>query len=177
MMGFALRCDRILWKSTVEPGPDSDDDESEAPLHPKAKTRVGRFFAKLECGTERAPTAPLLRRFPTILRRFPPPSVCLRSPLLPLWGKGSDTILAVPTPEAPEVVGSSPWTISTLRMSSKHRVSASRSFSVDQAQSEGKDLPRHRGPSRTGTTPTKPRPPLRNATAHGTSTYDYNPEG
>jgi len=42
-----FRCDRILWKSTVEPEPDLEDEESEVP-YPKTRTRVGQFLANIK---------------------------------------------------------------------------------------------------------------------------------
>jgi hypothetical protein len=48
MVNFAIsnsvRCDRVLWKSTVQPDPESEDDE---PLDhsSRPRTRIGHFFA------------------------------------------------------------------------------------------------------------------------------------
>ncbi|THV03175.1 DNase I-like protein [Dendrothele bispora CBS 962.96] len=37
-------CDRILWKSTVEPGPEEEEDD-QTDTHSRHRTRVGQFFA------------------------------------------------------------------------------------------------------------------------------------
>jgi hypothetical protein len=167
MMRFALRCDRILWKSTVEPCPDSDDDESVAPLHPKAKTRVGRFFASFMRYRKSSSSSSTSE----ISNYGHPPSgddgsTPFRSApgsplLLPVGGKELTQFsrFAAPETSVPE-----PFVLCSrenARVSNDKRaqgVGLLRSFSVDQAQSDGKGLPRHREPSRTWTTPIEPGP-------------------
>jgi hypothetical protein len=43
LIGSPSRCDRILWKSTVKPAPNTE--EAELALHPKSRTLVGQLVA------------------------------------------------------------------------------------------------------------------------------------
>ena len=167
----ALRCDRILWKSTVEPDPDSDDDESEA-LHPKAKTRVGQFFANFKMryrksshSSSTSSEAPNYDHAPSVPSRdevFTPSHSVHGFPISTLVG-GKDLIpfsrFVTPEDSGPE--STSPSSIDNINAANVRQtlgVGLLRSFSVDQTQSEGKSLSKYREPSRAGTAPTKPRP-------------------
>lgn len=162
MLRFVLRCDRILWKSTVEPCPDPDDDGPDAPLHPKAKTRVGRFFAsfmrhgKSSCGSSTSSGISSYGHSPSRDDGFAPFQSAPCSPLPLSVGDDSTQFSQF---VAPELV----WSGSTENTHITNDKQAQgidllRSCSVDQSQSDGKGLPKRRGPSRTWTTPTRPRP-------------------
>ena len=143
----ALRCDRILWKSTVEPDPGSDYDESEA-LHPKARTRVGQFFANIKMryrkGSHSSSTSSEVST---------PSHSVPGSPIsTPVGGKD---LMPFSRFAAPEVVGSSPVNNINAAYVKQTPGFGLRSFSVDQAQSEGK---KYQGPFRAGTTPAKLSP-------------------
>jgi len=140
-----IRCDRILWKSTVEPDPNSENDESEA-YHPKARTRVGQFFANFRMRYRKTSYSSSTSSEVSSHGHAPMPSrdevstPSNYSPSLmstPVGGK--DLMLSSrfvsPESSAPEVGGLG---------------------SVDQAQSEGKILPKYRGPSQAGIALTKP---------------------
>ena len=157
------RCDRILWKSTVEPDPDSDDDESETILHPKGRTRVGQFFANFMRYRKSSYSSSTSLDFSSYGYAPPrddgstPPRTTSGSPTsTPVCGKGSipSSLLVTPEVAGPGSVGND----NVANVGRTPGVSLLRSFSVDQAQSEEKGLPKHREPLRTWTTPFKPRP-------------------
>ena len=161
-----LRCDRILWKSTVEPEPDPEDDGSEVP-HPKTRTRVGRFFANFKMryrkGSYSSCTSSELSNHghappvPSGDEVSAPPHSTPDFPMLTHVG-GRDPIVdpivfsrfVAPDISVPEVVGSS------FVDNANQILDAGllRSFPVGQVQSEG----RYREPSRTGTTLGGPGP-------------------
>jgi hypothetical protein len=164
----ALRCDRILWKSTVEPDPDSEDDESEAP-HPKARTRVGQFFASFKMRYRKGSYGP--RTSPEVSNHGHVPPVPSRDEVptpfysppgspMPTPGGGKDLILfsrfVAPERSASGIFrSSSADNFNDANLNQTPGVGPLRSFSVDRAESEGKSPPKHRGPSYTGATPTK----------------------
>ena len=152
----ALRCDRILWKSTVEPGPDSDYDESEAP-HPKPRTRVGQFFANIRMQYRKySHSSSTSSEVSTPFHSVP------GSPMsTPVGGRDLVSFSRFFSPESstPEVVSSSSVNDINAANVKKTLGVSLRSFSVDQAPSEAKRLSKHRGPSRAGTTLAKLAPP------------------
>lgn len=161
---YTLRCDRILWKSTVEPNSDSDDDESEAP-HPKARTRVGQFFANFRMryrkGSCNSPTSLEVSSYghaPPVLSRdkVPIPSRSLPSPLISavVGGEGLRQFSRFATPEDTAVGFDSSAFVDNVR-----RIPGAglpRSFSVDQTQPGRKSHSKHRRFSHTETSPMKP---------------------
>jgi hypothetical protein len=161
----ALRCDRILWKSTVEPGPDSDYDEPGA-LHPKAKTRVGQFFAKFmryRNSSHSSSTSSEASNYghpssvPSRDDRPTPSQSAPGSPVIPADGKDSIQFSQFDTPEVSEIVRLGAGESANVANVRRALGVGLRSFSVDQAHLDGKGIPKHRRPSRTWTTPTKPR--------------------
>lgn len=77
-------------------------------------------------------------------------------PLSPPVGRKNSAQLSQPA--VPEVIGlGSRENTNVVNVRRAPGVGLLRSFSVDHAQLDGKGLPRHREPSRTWTTPTKPR--------------------
>jgi hypothetical protein len=170
MMGFALRCDRILWKSTIEPGPDSDYGEPEALFHRKSGTRIGRFFANFvrygknshNSFTSSEPSNH--GHAPPVPSRYydstPSPSVPGSPIPIPEGRQDSIPFSQLINPKvSAEIVRSG--SVENPNVGNAKRtpgVGLIRSFSVDQAQTEGKHSPKHRRPSRAWTTPTKPRP-------------------
>ena len=152
----ALRCDRILWKSTVEPGPDSDYDESEAP-HPKPRTRVGQFFASIRMRYRKCSHSSSTSSGVSTSSHSAP-----GSPMsTPVGGRDLVPFSRFITPESstPEVISSSSMNNISIANVKKTPGISLRSFSVDQTQSEAKSLSENRGPSRAGTTPAKLGPP------------------
>ena len=158
----AFRCDRILWKSTVEPGPEPDHDEPGA-LHPKAKTRVGQLLASFMRYRKGSSTSPEVSNYahpsgPSRDDGSTPLQSAPNSPVsIPGNGKESIHLSQSVTPEFPEVVMSSFWESANAANTNRALDASPRSFSLDQGKPDGKGLSKHRGPSRTWTTPTKPR--------------------
>lgn len=161
----ALRCDRILWKSTVEPGPDSDYDEPEV-LHPKAKTRLGQFFAsfmRYRKSSHSSSTSSEVSIYghpssvPSRDDRSTPSQSAPGSPVIPVDGKDSTQFSQFDTPEISEVVRSGAGETANFANVGRALGVGLRSFSVDHAHLDGKGIPKHRRPSRTWTTPAKPR--------------------
>jgi len=169
----ALRCDRILWKSTVEPDPDSDDAESEAP-RPKARTRVGQFFANFKLQMR-------YRRSSYSSSTSSEVSNHGHAPSLPPRYEVSTPSNSTPGSQMPTPVGGKylkPFSRLVTRESSAPGVTRSgsvddfnvanvkqtpgvdllRSLSVDRAQLEGKSLLKHRVPSHTEAMPANPKP-------------------
>jgi len=169
----ALRCDRILWKSTVESDPDSDDAESEAP-HPKARTRVSRFFANIKLqmryrrGSYSSSTSSEVSNHghaPSVPPRdevSTPSNSTMGSQMpTPVGGKDPKPFSRLVAHEnlAPGVARSnSADNFNVTNVKQTPGVGLLRSISVDRAQLEGKSLPEHQAPSHTGTTPTNPSP-------------------
>jgi len=164
---WGLRCDRILWKSTVEPEPDHEGDESEVP-HPKARTRVGKFFANFKmryrkgsyssCTSSElsnhghAPSVPSRDEVSTPSHSTPDASISThmgtKDPIV-------SSQFVTPKVATPEVVRSSPVdNLNGTNVDKTLDVGVLRTLPVDQAHSEGE----HRGPSHTGTVPTRPAP-------------------
>ena len=166
-----LRCDRILWKSTVEPDPDSDDDESEAP-HPKARTRVGQFFANFKMRYRKrfyhSPTSSEVSSY----GHTPPVSsrdeVCVPSHSLPgppmsalAGGKELRQFSRFATFENTAPGFDSSGSADNVNAANVRRTQGAglpRSFSVDQAQPRRKSHPKHRRFSHTETIQMKPGP-------------------
>jgi len=147
----ALRCDRILWKSTVEPGPDSDYDESEAP-HPKSTTCVGQFFANIRMRYRKCSHSSS-----TSSEVSTPSHSIPGSPMsTPVGGRDLVPFLRFITPEVVSL--SSMNNINIANVKKMLGISLC-SFSVDQTQSEAKSLLKKQGPSHTGTMPAKLSPP------------------
>ena len=156
-----LRCDRILWKSTVEPEPDPEDGGSEVP-HPKTRTRVGQFFANFKMryrkGSYSSCTSSELSNHghdPPVPSRDEVSTPFYSTPDFPMPTRvdGKDPTVfsrfATPDISAPEVVRSSfVDNVNGTNVNQTLGVGLLRSFPVSQVQSEG----RHREPSRTGTT-------------------------
>jgi len=167
-----LRCDRILWKSTIEPDPDSDCDESEV-THLKAKTRVGQFFANFKMryrkGSYSSSTSSEVSNYvhtPPVPSRdevSTPPYSIPSSPLsTPVGGKDLMPFSRFATPESSATAiakSSSVDNITAANIKQPSGVDLLRSFSVDQTQSEGKNRSRNRGSFYTGATHTKSGPP------------------
>lgn len=166
MVGFAGRCDRILWKSTIEPCPDSNYGELEVPLHPKAKSRVGRFFVSFfrsrkgsysssACsGISNNGHSPSGDGYFTPSRSAPgsPPPVGRRNSV-------QCSRFFAPEISVPDlVVSGSKENTNVANFERAPGVGILRSFSVDRARSDDKGLPRRQRPSRPWTTPTKSRP-------------------
>lgn len=166
----ALRCDRILWKSTVELDPESDGDESEA--LPKARTRVGQFFANFKMryrkGSYNSSTSGEVSNHSHASPVSPRDEISTSSHSVPgspvsapMGGKDLMPFsrFVIPGSPDPEVASSSSVdSINVANVKQTQGVGLLRSFSVDQAQAEGKSLSKYRGPSNAGNTPTKPRP-------------------
>ena len=162
-----LRCDRILWKSTIEPEPDSDCDESEV-THPKARTRVGQFFANFKMryrkGSYSSSTSSDISNYghnPSVPSRdevSTPSHSNPGSPVSTPVGRKDQipfSLFTAPESSAPDVAKSnSVDNISAANV----RQPPLRSFSVDQTQLEGKNHSKHRGFSHPGAMPTKPGP-------------------
>ena len=150
-----LRCDRILWKSTVEPDPGSDYDEPEA-LRPKPRTRVGRFFANIKMRYRKGSHSSFTSS------EVSTPSHPVPGPPINTHMGGNDLIplsrFASPERSAPGVVSSS--SVNNINVVNAKQIPgvSLRSFPVDQAQPEGKRILKHRGPSRARTTPAKLSP-------------------
>jgi len=157
-----LRCDRILWKSTIEPEPEPDDDGSEVP-HPKTRTRVGQLIANFKIryrkGSSSSCTSSELSNHdhaPPVPSRGEVSTPSDSAPDSPMptnvGGKGPIVFSRFVAPDisAPEVVRSSfvDNVNQTLGIGFLH------SFPAGRVQSEGK----HREPSRTGTTLGRPSP-------------------
>lgn len=150
---YALRCDRILWKSTVESDAYSDD-ESEA-LHSRARTRVGQFFTNFKMRYRKGSCS--LSTSSEVLNYGHAPSVPSRDEVsTPMGGKDTISFSRFATPEV-----ASPTSVDNIGAANAKQtpgVGLLRSFSVHQAQSEGKSLSKHRGPSYIGAMQIKPRP-------------------
>ena len=163
-----LRCDRILWKSTVEPQPDPEDGESEAP-HPKARTRVGQFLANFKMryrkGSYSSCTSSELSNHghaPSVPSRdevSPPSHSTPGSPMSTHVGRKDSIVFSrFVTPEisAPEVFRSSTLgDVDGANINQALDVNPLRSFPVDEAHPEGK----HQEPPHTGSIPARHRPP------------------
>lgn len=167
----ALRCDRILWKSTVEPDPDSDDDKSDAP-HPKARTRVGQFFAKFKMRHRKrsynSPTSSEVSSYghtPPVSSRdeVRVPSHPLPSPPMSALagGKGPRQFSRFATLENTTPGFDSSGSADNLNAANVRRTPGAglpHSFSVNQAQPGRKSHSKHQRFSHTETTQMKPGP-------------------
>ena len=169
---FDLRCDRILWKSTVEPEPDPEDEGSEVP-HPKTRTRVGRFFANFKMRYRKGSYSSCTSSEPSNHGHAPPvpsrdevsspsssPSYSTPDSPMPTHVGGKDPVVfsqfVAPDIPAPEVVRSSFVDgVDGTNANQTLGVGLLRSFPVSQVQSQGK----HQEHSRTGTTPGRSAPP------------------
>jgi len=147
----ALRCNRILWKSTVEPGPDSDYNESEAP-HPKSRTCVGQFFANIRMWYRKCSHSSSTSSEVSTPSHSVPGSPMSTS----VGGRDLVPFSQLITPEVVSLGFINNINIATVK---KTPDTSLHSFSIDQTQSKAKSILKTRGPSHAGTTPAKLGPP------------------
>jgi hypothetical protein len=166
-----LRCDRILWKSTVEPDPDPEEDESEG-VHPKPRTRVGQFFANFKMryrkGSYGSCASPEISNhghdasIPSRDEVSTPSNSAPGSPLsTPVGGKDITLFSRFVTPERSAsgiAQSSSVDNLDNADVDQTSGVGLLPSFPVDRAQLEGRSPPEHRGPPHAGATLAMSRP-------------------